>query len=133
MFTYLYTLSFFVLIQQDSWINVTFSLFLVSAKTLSCLWGQKPILAERLWCHWGQQTIWYQWSDKHASGEFMDKTFQAAQLTHKRPFDHIWALLQNKEIDGSSVWQILKKIFCRSDRWSKISRVLVVQLEMFSP
>ena len=49
------------------WINVTFSLFLSSAKTPYCLWGQKPIIAERLWCHWGQQTIWYQWSDQHAS------------------------------------------------------------------
>lgn len=58
---------FFLLVQQHSWINVTFSLFLVSAKTPCCLWGQKPILAERLWCHWGQQTIWYQWSDQHAS------------------------------------------------------------------
>ena len=27
----------------------------------------------------------------------------------------------------------IKKIFCRSDLWSKISDVLVVQLETFSP
>jgi hypothetical protein len=27
----------------------------------------------------------------------------------------------------------IKKIFCRSDLWSKISHVLVVQLETFSP
>ena len=40
-----------------------------SVKTSCCLWGQKPIIAERLWCHWGQQTIWYQWSDQHASGQ----------------------------------------------------------------
>ena len=47
--------------------------------------------------------------------EVMEKTFQAAQLTHERFLT----------IDHSC------KIFCRIDLWLKISHVLVVQLETF--
>ena len=59
--------------------------------------------------------------------EFMGKTFQAAQLTHERFLT----------IDPSGRWKFslagIKKIFCRSDLWSKLFHVLVVQLETFSP
>ena len=57
-----------------------------------------------------------------AISEFMGKTFQAAQ--------HI--VLQTRGQWKFSLADI-KKIFCRSDLWSKISHVLVVQLETFFP
>ena len=83
--------------------------------------------------------------------EFMGKTFQAAQLTHERflTIDH--SLLQNIFLISAKLifhrplvcstirilWKFsladIKKIFCRSDLWSKISHVLVVQLEKFFP
>ena len=46
---------------------------------------------------------------------------------------HLPASLLTPEVGGSSVWQISKKMFCRSDLRSKIYHVLVVQLETFSP
>ena len=93
--------------------------------------------------------------------EFMGKTFQAAQLTHERflTIDHsckifFWYLPNWTSMD---LWCVVlyvtystthqrsvevqfgrykKKMFCRSDLtdlWSKISHMLVVQLETFSP
>ena len=60
--------------------------------------------------------------------EVMGKTFQAAQLTHESQTLHLQTRDRWKFSLGDS-----KKIFCRSDSWSKISGVLVVQLETFSP
>ena len=91
------------------------------------------------------------------SSEFMVKTFQAAQLTHERylAIDHsskilfwylpnwtstnLWsvALYVMYSTTHQRCWKFslaeIRKIFCRSDPWSKISHVLVVQLETFSP
>ena len=91
--------------------------------------------------------------------EFMMKTFQAAQLTHERflTIDHsckiffwylpnwtsndLWFVVlyvtysttHQRSVEVQfGVWQI-SKTFCRSDLWSKISHVLVVRLETFSP
>ena len=81
--------------------------------------------------------------------EFMGEMFQAAQW---EIFDHR-SLLQNIFLISAKLnfhrpmlrivlytrgrWKFslvdIKKIFCRSDLWSKISHVLVVQLETFSP
>ena len=83
--------------------------------------------------------------------ECMGKTFQAASTNTWELFDHR-SVLQNiflisakvnfhrplvcstichiqyytPEVGGSSVWQISKEIFCRSDLWSKSTHVLVV-------
>ena len=58
--------------------------------------------------------------------EFMRKTFQAAQLTHERFFTIKHIVLHTR-----GWWKIsladINKTFCRSDPWSKISHVLVVQ------
>ena len=81
----------------------------------------------------------------------MGKTFQAATTNTWELFDHksllqIFFLISAKlnfhrplvcstichvqyytaEVGGSSVWQISKKILCRSDLWSKSSHVSVV-------
>ena len=61
-----------------------------------------------------------------AGSEFMGKTFQAAQLFNTRIGIHTRGRWKFSLAD-------IKKIFCRSDLWSKISHVLVVQLETFSP
>ena len=90
-------------------------------------------------------------------GEFMGKTFQAAQLTHERflTIDNsckmfFWYL---PNWTSTNLWCVVlyvkhssthqrsvevqfgryQKMFCRSDLWSKISHVLVVQLKTFSP
>ena len=84
------------------------------------------------------------WMHVTMGSEFMEKTFQAAQLTHERclTIDHsckifFWYL---PNWTSNDLWCVVlyvtyseKKIFCRSDLWLKISLVLVVQLETFSP
>ena len=83
--------------------------------------------------------------------EFMEKTFQAAQLTHEifLTLDHsykiffcqnelpeCWCVVLYYTTHQRSVevqFGSYQKIFCRSDLWSKFSHVLVVQLEMFYP
>ena len=93
----------------------------------------------------------------HRLIEFMGKTFQAAQLTQERflTIDHsckifFWYL---PNWTSTNLWCVVlyvtystthqrsmeaqfgryQKIFCRSDLWSKISQVLIVQLVTFPP
>ena len=75
------------------------------------------------------RVLLYKWSYLREPGnsEYMGKMIQAAQLTHVT-----YIVLHTRGRWKYSLADI-KKIFCRSDLWSKISHVLVVQLETFSP
>ena len=61
-------------------------------------------------------------------GDSSDEEAMECELTKQ-----VWYFV--KKIRGQWKFSLadIKKIFCRSDLWSKISHVLVVQLETFSP